>query len=530
MTATTAVRPGLRATGISKSFNGNRVLADLDLEIPEGTVHALLGHNGSGKSTFIKILAGYHEPDEGSGSIVVDGREIVSGDPDSTRAAGVTFVHQTLGVVPSLSVLENLRLGHRWRTNGIGKIDWRTERSVARDRLAEFGLDVSPDALVGNLNTVEQTEVAIVRALSAGDDTRLLVLDEPTAALTDHEVKKLFALVERVKARGVAIIYVSHRLEEIPQIADALTVLRDGRTVGRGPVGEFPWSRLVGLIAGDQDATGVDDGPCPAAPVAAGTPGPGEPSQGRGQGGPPILRLDGLRGGDLRDGTLDGRPGEIVGAVGLLGSGVIDLARVLTGRLPAEAGSVELAGAPADVSDFAGLSRRGLGAVVGQRGDRVAMNLSVGENVSLGVLGRFFRRGLLGRRAVAQFATTVIAEHEVRCAGVDVAMSSLSGGNQQKAAIAKVLATNPRVLVLEEPCHGVDERGRREIRELLRRAADGGALVLVVDSDLDEVVGLCSNVVVFRDGRTVATFEGEDMNRQAVLNACYGTDEEEQGR
>lgn len=517
MTPTTALRPGLQATGISKSFNGNRVLQDLELEIPAGTVHALLGHNGSGKSTFIKILAGYHEPDAGSGSITVADRELVFGDPESTRAAGVTFVHQTLGVIPSLSVLENLRLGQPWRTNAVGKIGWRAERGMARERLAEFGLDVSPDALIGNLNTVEQTEVAIVRALSAGDDTRVLVLDEPTAALTDHEVGKLFRLIERVKQRGVSIIYVSHRLEEIPQIADALTVLRDGRTVGRGPVAEFPWGRLVDLIAGEHHDDAGGDAAAPRAPAAA-------------RDAAPILRLDGLRGGDLRDGTLDGRPGEIVGAVGLLGSGVIDLARVLTGRLPVEGGGAELDGRPADLSDFAGLARRGLGAVVGQRADRVAMSLSVQENVSLGVLGRFFSHGVLSRRAVTAFATAVIADHEVRCAGPDVVMSSLSGGNQQKAAIAKVLATGPRVLVLEEPCHGVDERGRREIRELLRRAADGGALVLVVDSDLDEVVGLCTKVVVFRDGTAVETFAGEGMNRQAVLNACYGTDEQEQGR
>ncbi|MFA4927111.1 MAG: ATP-binding cassette domain-containing protein, partial [Patulibacter sp.] len=248
---TTTTTAGLRAEGVSKSFYGNRVLDDLALEIAPGSVHALLGHNGSGKSTFIKILAGYYDPDEGSGPITVGDRAVRPGDPDSSQAAGIAFVHQTLGLVPSLSVLENLRLGRPWSTNAAGKIAWRQERAQARAALEAFGLHgISPDALVGDLNTVEQTEVAIVRALDAGDEIRLLVLDEATAALTDHEVRKLFTTLGHVQRRGVATLYVTHRLEEIPLIADDVTVLRDGKTVGQGPIAEFPRDRLVALIAG----------------------------------------------------------------------------------------------------------------------------------------------------------------------------------------------------------------------------------------------------------------------------------------
>jgi ribose transport system ATP-binding protein len=510
MTITTAT--GLTAVGVSKSFYGNRVLDELALTIEPGTVHALLGHNGSGKSTFIKILAGYYEPDEGSGPVRVGEHELRPGDPDSSQAAGIAFVHQTLGLVPTLTVLENLRLGRPWETNAVGKIAWRRERANARAALEAFGLDgISPDALVGDLNTVEQTEVAIVRALAAGDDIRVLVLDEATAALTDQEVRKLFSILERVQERGVATLYVTHRLEEIPLVADEVTVLRDGRTVGQGPIDEFPRERLVSLITGGGESAAVET--AADAPIVVSD-------------GPPRLAIDGLRAGELVDGTLVGRGGEIVGVVGLLGSGVIDLAHALTGRIPVTSGTVELDGEPVDLGDFAGLSSRGISAVVGERSDRVAVGLSVAENLTLGTVPRFFRGGLLRRRELATAASDAVSRYEIRCAGPDAETASLSGGNQQKVAIAKVLAQQPKALVLEEPCHGVDERGRREIRSMLRAAAADGALVLVVDSDLDEILGLCTRIVVLREGRVAAELSPSGTGRQALLDVCYGTKEE----
>ncbi|HVW46651.1 MAG TPA: sugar ABC transporter ATP-binding protein [Solirubrobacterales bacterium] len=503
---------GLVANRVSKSFYGNRVLHDLDLTIPGGTVHALLGHNGSGKSTFIKILAGFYMPDKGSGPVTVGSHELEFGNPDSTYEAGITFVHQSLGLVPTLSVLENLRLGKSWTTNFMKKISWGKERRLARESLERFGLGTHPDTMVGELSTVEQTEVAIVRALSEGDHIRILVLDEPTAALTDHEVKKLFSTLERVKERGVGVLYVTHRLEEIRQIADEVTVLSDGRTVGHGPVDDFPQERLVRLIAGTTDSPTVTAPRPDSSPVAAavGT-------------GAPLLKVKGLRVGELVDGEFEGRAGEIVGAVGLLGSGILDLARVLTGRLKLEAGSVELDGEPVDPFKFARMTNRGLGAVVGQRPDRVAMSLTVQENLTLEVLPDFMRHGILNRRAETRSAVEAIERFNIRCAGPAVEMATLSGGNQQKSAIAKVLQAEPKVLVLEEPCHGVDASGREEIGAMLRTAAAEGTLVLVIDSDLDEVVGLCNRVLVFRDGKVVGQFQEEELSRSQLLDASYGS-------
>lgn len=501
---------GLSATKVSKSFHGNRVLSDLDLTIPPGRLHALLGHNGSGKSTFIKILAGYYTPDSDSGPISVGGIPVKPGDPDSSQAAGITFVHQTLGLVPTLSVLENLRLGKSWRTGFMGKISWGTERKLARKSLSDFGLETDPDALVGDLSSVEQSEVAIVRALTESEGIRLLVLDEPTAALTDHEVNKLFETIQRIKAGGVAVLYVTHRLDEIGRIADDVTVLRDGRDVGHGSVSEFPRERLVELISGPaDDSRGQMDAPASADAVELGNR--------------VLLKVEHLQGGELLDGNFEGRGGEIVGLVGLLGSGIIDVARLLTGRIPAAGGQVELDGQVVELDDFADLCDRGLGAVVGERADRVAMSLSVRENLTLGILPSFMRGGFLSHRRERDTADAVIERFEVRCAGPEAETASLSGGNQQKAAMAKVLQMRPKVLLLEEPCHGVDARGREEIEGMLRSAASEGTLVLVIDSDLEEIIGLCSRVIVFRGGAPVAEFQQGEMTRSQLFDASYGS-------
>ncbi|WP_259313364.1 sugar ABC transporter ATP-binding protein [Capillimicrobium parvum] len=504
---------GLRASGVSKSFHGNRVLHNLDLEISAGQVRALLGHNGSGKSTFIKILAGYYEPDDGSGPITVGGKTLVPGDPDSTFDAGVTFVHQTLGLVGQLSVLENMRLGMPWRTTRLGAIVWSKERAAVREALAAFDLHVHPDAEVGQLSTVEQTEIAIVRAVSVRDDIRVLVLDEPTAALTEHEVQKLFALIARVQARGVAILYVTHRLDEIAQIADAVTVLSDGETVGQGPVAEFPERRLVELIAG---ASVSVQQPRAAADAVAGSS--AVPDQDEA----PRMTVAGLKAGELVDARFDGHGGEILGAVGLLGSGIIDLSRALTGRLRPETGDVTINGKRARLGDMAAMVHQGYGAVVGARSDRVLMDMTVRENITLATVRNYFRGGFLRSRAEKAAAASAISHYDVRCAGPEVETGTLSGGNQQKVAIGKVLQAGPSVIVLEEPFNGVDARGRAEIADMLRAAAAGGALVLLIDSDLDEVAGICSRVLVLRDGRVMEEFRGSGIVRSRLLDACYG--------
>jgi ribose transport system ATP-binding protein len=498
--------PCLVATNLTKAFSGNIALNSFSIEIMPGQVHAIVGHNGSGKSTFIKILAGYYVPD--SGAVVVRGQVLRPGDPASSAGAGLSFVHQALGLVPSLSVLENLHFGKPYDINFAGKVSWKRERAAAAEALGRFGLSVDPRVPVSRLSTVERVEVAIVRALGDGMMT-VLVLDEPTAALTDQEVGRLFATIRRITEHGVAVIYISHRLEEIPQIADVITVLSDGRILERGPVADFGVPRLVSLMSG------VDGGNAPARPAVPES----WPQRGDSE---VILRVNGVTSKVLREFSIEGRRGEIVGVVGLLGSGVEDLIAVLSGRQPTAAGTLELRGRNVPLGSLADLAARGLRVVVGDKAERIVPDLTVGENATLAIVNRFYRRGVLRLRAMHVRAQQILAEVGVLPADPSLRAGALSGGNQQKLALARVLQAEPVVIVLEEPFHGVDVRGRADLSEMLRAECRRGRMVLIVDSDLDEITNIATKITVLRDGRTVLVADRQDVDKHRLLEACYG--------
>lgn len=496
--------PCLVASDLTKAFSGNVALDSFSIEVMPGQVHAIVGHNGSGKSTFIKMLAGYYVPD--SGQITVGDHVLRPGDPVSSASAGLSFVHQSLGLVPALSVLENLHLGKPYQVNLFGTIKWRRERAAARVALERFGLYVDPRLPVARLSTVERVEVAIVRALGGGEMT-VLVLDEPTAALTDQEVSRLFATIKRITAQGVAVIYISHRLEEIPRIADVVTVLSDGQIIERGPIADFDVPRLVSLIsAGAASAAGRS-----AVRTAA-----------RLDGTPAVLRLDGVSSGVLSEFSLEGRAGEIVGVVGLLGSGLEDLVAVLAGRKAPSAGRLEIAGRRVPFGSLAVLAARGLRVVVGDKSERIVPELSAGENATLSVISRFYRGGALRLRSVHRRARQILDDFLVTPADPGLRAGSLSGGNQQKLAVARALQPAPTVLVLEEPFHGVDIRGRAQISEILRAEAVRGRLILIIDSDLDEITSIATTIMVLRDGRIALVAEGEMIDKARLLEACYG--------
>jgi ribose transport system ATP-binding protein len=514
-TSDQASRLALDANQISKTFERTVVLDHLDFRLASGEVHALLGHNGSGKSTFIKILAGFHAPDASSGRIMVAGEELRWQDPGSAQNLGLSFVHQTLGLVPALTVLENLHLGMPYEVGPTRKINWRREARLARSRLEEFGLDVDPADTVERLTAVERTEVAIVRALSGEVDIRVLVLDEPTAALTAREVEKLFELIKRVSAGGVAVIYVSHRLEEVSEIADSVTVLRDGRTVGDGPIDTFGMSRLVELISGDAElraSAPLADAPAVAAEMAA-APEPG---------GAVPLKVSGVAARSAVDVDFEARRGEILGIVGLLGSGVDDIARVLSGRVRRQQGKIEIFGRPLDPEALADAKKLGYWVVVGEREDRSVLTLTVGENLTLSTLRRYFQAGFQRLRRMRVAQGQAITDFGILPADGTLTAQQLSGGNQQKVALARVIQADPSVLVLEEPFKGVDIRGRREIADLLRAAAGRGRTVVIVDSDLEAVSEICTRAVVLRDGIVSGEFEGAAITKNQLVKACYG--------
>lgn len=503
-------KPGLVVQGITKSFDGNIVLRDFDLTVGPGVVHALLGHNGSGKSTFVKILSGFYLPDGGRGSVEVNGEEVRFGDPSSSDRAGLRFVHQALGVVGPLSVLENLHLGRPYTSGRMGHINWRTERRLAREALASFDADVDPDAKVDDLSIIERTQTAIVRALTDGAAISVLVLDEPTAALTEHEVRKLFQTVEAVRARGVAVIYVSHRLEEVGAIADEVTVLRDGGVVGRGPVSTFSVPRMVAMISGP-------DGDLSRSAVGQEVREPLGPSPSG-----PLVRLQNVYCGRLADFSMRVNPGEIVGVVGLVGSGLEDLSSLLAGRHRNYEGSVEMRGSEADIADTAKMMRSGLVNVMGERGDRVHLDLNLLENLSIPLRRRLFSRGHLQLKRLRRMAAAAVSDFNIRPGLLDEASQTLSGGNQQKLALARVMLTDPSVLVFEEPVRGVDAAGRTEINILLRKAAQKGNGVVIIDSDLDAVTESCDRILVIRGGALVAEFRGPSIKKTELLEACYG--------
>ncbi len=488
----------LTVRNLSKTFVGQRALDGVDLDVRSAEVHALVGHNGSGKSTLIKLLSGFHQPDPG-GSVEVAGTALRPGDPTASRRAGLRFIHQELGLVDELTVLENLRLGGVYETGRGGRIRWRSERRRAREALARVGLNAHPDVPVSELSPVQRTQVAVARALDEEEGATILFFDEPTATLPHSEVERLFALIRRTVEAGLGVVYISHRLEELPQLADRVTVLRNGRVVGSGLQAEFSKDRLVELIVGGAIAR------------AERTQRVARPRDGG-------LRFEDVHAGRLEGATFGVARGEVVGMAGLAGSGVHDVPRVLLGRVPLERGSV-LADGEALVPDQ--LVRRGVAVLSSERALKNIATMTVRENLTLPELRPLWRRGRLRLRLERAVARDLIRRFGVLPAEPEKPLMELSGGNQQKVAVAKWLRTNPRLMVLDEPTQGVDVGGKAEILELLRAAARDGVGVLICSSDLEDLEIVCDRVLVVREGRVGGELAGAQITRERVSEECY---------
>jgi ribose transport system ATP-binding protein len=496
--------PVLEVAGVSKTFVSQRALIGADLVVGPGEVHALVGHNGSGKSTLIKILSGFHEPDDDGGTITVSGEELRTGDPDDARRLGLRFIHQELGLVDSLTVLENVRLGSEYDAGRLGRIRWRHERRRTREIIGRVGLAANPDALVATLSPVQRTQLAVARALDGEDSARVLFFDEPTATLPDSEVARLFAVIRQLKEHGLGIVYISHRLEELPQIADRITVLRNGRVVGSGPQAEFSRDRLVDLIVGGaaaaheavkQESTGPTGAPC--------------------------LTFDGVAAGELVDATFTVAAGEIVGAAGLAGSGVHDIAGALLGRVPLDAGAVVVEGASLTRCDPSDIAGRSVAVLPSERSLKSIPSFSVRENLTLPQLGPLFQGGRWRMRQERAVARDLISRFNILPPDPERRLAELSGGNQQKVAVAKWLRTRPRVLVLDEPTQGVDVGGKAEILDLLQSAAREGLGVLICSSDLEDLELVCERVLIVREGRIAAELTGDEIKRERISEECY---------
>ncbi|MCW2934927.1 MAG: mglA 1 [Actinomycetia bacterium] len=493
----------LSASGVSKTFGEQRALDQVALEIRRGEVHALVGENGSGKSTLIKILAGYYLPDPGS-VITVGGQQLPPGSPAESSRLGLRFVHQHLALVPEMSTADNIGLVAGYATGVAGRIRVEAQRRRAAELLDRIGVSVDLDVPVGELRPVERSSVAIARALDSTDgEIKLLVLDEPTAALPPTEVKALFRVVRDIAARGVSVLYVSHRLDEILALASVVSVLRDGRHQGTFPVAGMSRERIVEHILGEASH---------AAPAAAVT------AQAK-------SRAAALSVRDLRTRYLDGLAleiarGEIVGVAGLDGSGRDEVASALGGAIRAE-GTVTDAQGQRVAKLTARLARKhGIVLVLPNWHPGAGVReFDVRENVSLATLGQFSSLGAVRRARERQDVLEWLSTVDVRPRDPAKRYSLLSGGNQQKVIIARWLATRPSVLVLDDPTSGVDIGARHQIYNLLRAQAARGVGVLLCSSDLEDLVSVCDRVLCLVEGRVVAELRGADVTESSLLAA-----------
>ncbi|WP_030546627.1 sugar ABC transporter ATP-binding protein [Streptomyces albus] len=507
-------------TGITKSFPGVRALDGVDLDVLPGEVHCLLGQNGAGKSTLIKVLSGAHRPD--AGEIRWRGERVHLTSPTAAMDLGIATIYQELDLVDGLSVTENVHLGHEPATAGFVRA--RAARAATAGLLARLGHpEIDPDTLVRDLSAAGRQIVSMARALS--HDVRLIVMDEPSAVLDPDEVDNLFRIVGDLTAAGVAVVYISHRLEEIRRIGDRVTVLKDGRAAARGlPARTTPTREVVALMTG-RDVEYVFP-ERPASPEPAGTATATAESAGSGPPGPasaapaPVLTVEGLaRKGEFEPVDLELRPGEIVGLAGLVGSGRSEILETVFGARRPDAGRVLVGGRPLPPGSVRAAVRAGIGLAPEERKAQGLLMLeSVVRNVSVSSLARFSRGGWLDRareRAAAHRSTRALS---LRPDDPSVPVRTLSGGNQQKVVLARWLLRGCRVLLLDEPTRGVDVGARAELYALIRRLADDGVAVLLVSSEVPEVLGLADRVLVLREGRVVHTAPAVELDEHRVLD------------
>ena len=510
MTAPVEAAPPLLAMhGVVKRFGGVQALRGVDFDLRQGEIHALLGENGAGKSTLMNILSGVIEPD--AGDMRIDGASVRFADPRAAQGAGVATIFQELDLVPSLDVTANLFLGRELTRAGV--LDRPAMRRSARSRLEAVGVEIDVDQPVGELSVGRRQIVAIAKALTYA--SRILIMDEPTAALTAAEVERLFKVMREIAGRGVGIVYISHRLEEVPRVADRVTVMRDGQIAGVQPA-DAPQSQLVRLLVGRP----LDElYPRRATKL-----------------GKPVLRLEhasfapqNARPGwqAPEDVTLEVRAGEIVGLAGIMGAGRTELLTALYGAAGAGkwSGLVEIDGAPARLTSIRNARGEGLGLVTDdRRGSGLLIRDTVGRNVVLTVLERVSPLFLMSPSRERALAREAIRAFDVRPQRPEIVVGALSGGNQQKVVIAKEVIGDPRLLLLDEPTRGVDVGAKGEIYARIRELAGKGMGVLVASSEMPELLGLCDRVVVLRGGRTVMEFPG-GANEHDVLAAAEANEE-----
>ena len=486
-----------------KEFLGTRALDGVSFALRSGETHALVGENGAGKSTLIKVLTGVYRPD--AGELRHRGRPVTFTKPVQAQQAGISTIYQEVNLVPLRSVAGNVFLGREPRRHGL--IDWKRTFAEAERLLADLGIRVDVRRPLGTLGVGSQQMVALARAVSTEAD--VVIMDEPTSSLEPREVETLFSVIGRLQSEGIAILYVSHRLDELYRICDRVTVLRDGRLVHTGALADLPRIELVSMMLGrsvgdirEHGATEFSD-------------------EGHTAAAEPVLRAEHLTGVPrLRDVSVDLRPGEVVGLAGLLGSGRSETARAIVGAFPLDGGTVLVRNRRLPRGNVAAAVRAGVSMLAEDRkADGIVPDLSVRENIVLAALPRLSRFGVVSRARQDRVVETFMRRLRIKASSPDQPVAELSGGIQQKVLLARWLATEPTVLLLDEPTRGIDVGAKAEVQALVDELADEGLAVLLISSEMEELVGGADRVVVLRDGAVVGALDGAEVTADNVLAA-----------
>ncbi len=485
--------------GIDKSFGSNQVLKDAGFVLESGEIHALMGENGAGKSTLMKILTGVYTKD--AGTVIVDGKEVCYHSAQEAEKAGIVFIHQELNVLFDLTVEENMFLGKEIH-NRFGICDKKAMQKEAAAVLQKLGVSIDPRSRMSELSVGQQQMIEIAKALMV--DAKAIIMDEPTAALTQSETVVLFQVVRSLKAKGVSIVYISHRMEEIFDLCDRITILRDGSYIDTKKICDTDMNDVVKMMIGREIGERFPDRNVPI--------------------GEEILKVDGLTSeGIFKDISFSVHKGEVLGVAGLMGAGRTEIMQAIFGNLPIHSGSVYIEGKEVHIKNPSDAMNLGIGFITEDRKvEGLMLEDSIMKNISIANLGRISKHGVIQKKKEIALTKKGIDELHIRCTGGSEASGNLSGGNQQKVVFAKWIYTDPKVLILDEPTRGVDIGAKKEIYTIINELAAKGVAVIMVSSELPEVLGMCDRVLVIREGVVGGIIGKNEANQENIMIAATG--------
>ncbi len=491
----------LKIQHLSKRFGGVQALNHVNFDLNYGEVHALVGENGAGKSTLIKVLGGVHQRDDGI--IIYEQQEVKYSNPAEAQHAGIAIIYQELSMMPSLTVTENIFMGQF--STRLGLVNWREQEVKARAVLEQVGLDINPNAIVRELSISQRQLIEIAKALAA--DARLIIMDEPNSSLSDAETELLFEVIEALKARGIAIIYVSHKIDEVLHISDRITVLRDGVYVNTIDAKEATENQVVNMMVGRELYRTVS--------IVA-------PSEDI------LLEVRNLTGKRFHDVSFTVQRGEIMGFAGLVGAGRSDVAQAIFGTTPCKSGEIFFEGEPVSFESAGDAIRHGVAMV---QEDRKVLSLFMGmsckDNIIMAELPNISRFGIINKLKEHEIAEWFVSQLDIRLSSLEAPVRSLSGGNQQKIVLARWLATKPKLLILDEPTHGVDVGAKAEIYQLMRKLAEEGVSIILISSELPEILAMSHRIVVMHEGRVTGIVHHSEATEDLLMTYATAVADEE---